>query len=110
MADVATALKGGDGVAFLVSAGIVYEIIAAACSSPQTTEINAGARSATLMKWVNLGVGQAILFVAIAAWLDKKHAGPILAGGGLAAVLMYGQYMHARSAGLKSCEPGTESY
>jgi hypothetical protein len=25
-------------------------------------------------------------------------------------VLMYGQYMHAKSAGLKSCEPGTESY
>jgi len=110
MADVATALRGGDGVAFLVSAGIVYEIIAAACSSPQTTEINAGARSATLMKWVNLGVGQAVLFVAIAAWLDRKHAGPILAGGALAAALMYGQYMHARAAGLRSCEPGTESY
>lgn len=110
MADVATALKGGDGVAFLVSAGIVYEIIAAACSSPQTTEINAGARSATLMKWVNLGVGQAVIFVLIAAWLDRKHAAPILAGGGLAAALMYGQYMHARSAGLASSEPGTESY
>ena len=110
MADVATAIKGGDGVAFLVSAGIVYEIIAAACSSPQTTEINAGSRSATLMKWVNIGVGQAILFVAIAAWLDRKHAAPILAGGGLAALLMYGQYVHARSAGLASSEPGTESY
>lgn len=110
MADVATAIKGGDGVAFLVSAGIVYEIIAAACSSPQTTEINAGARSATLMKWVNIGVGQAVLFVAIASWLDRKHAGPILAGGGLAAALMYGQYMHARAAGLASTEPGTENY
>jgi hypothetical protein len=110
MADVATAIKGGDGVAFLVSAGIVYEIIAAACSSPQTTEINAGSRSATLMKWVNIGVGQAVLFVAIAAWLDRKHAVPILTGGGLAAFLMYGQYMHARSAGLASSEPGTESY
>ena len=98
------------GIAFIVSAGVVYEIIAAACSSPQTTEINAGARSKTLMKWVNLGVGQAALFVLIAAWLDKKHAAPILAGGGLAAALMYGQYLHARSAGLKSCEPGTESY
>lgn len=110
MADVATAMRGGDGVAFLVSAGIVYEIIAAACSSPQTTEINAGARSATLMKWVHMGVGQAIIFVGIAAWLDRKHAGPILAGGALAAALMYGQYLHARSAGLKSSEPGTESY
>ena len=110
MADVATAIKGGDGVAFLVSAGIVYEIIAAALMIAATTEINAGSRSATLMKWVNIGVGQAILFVAIAAWLDRKHAAPILAGGGLAALLMYGQYVHARSAGLASSEPGTESY
>ena len=55
MADLASAAKGGGGVAFLVSAGIVYEIIAAACSSPQTTEINAKSRSDTLMKWVNLG-------------------------------------------------------
>ena len=110
MADVATAMRSEGGVAFLVSAGIVYEIIAAACSSPQTTEINAGARSATLMKWVNLGVGQAVIFVVIAAWLDKKHRMEILAGGGLAAGLMYGQYVHARAAGLRSCEPGTESY
>lgn len=110
MADVATAMRSEGGVAFLVSAGIVYEIIAAACSSPQTTEINAGARSATLMKWVNLGVGQAVIFVVIAAILDKKHRMEILAGGGLAAGLMYGQYVHARAAGLRSCEPGTESY
>lgn len=110
MADVAAAMKGGGGVAFLVSAGLVYEAIAAACSSPQTTEINAESRAGTLMKWVHLGVGQAVLFVLIAAWLDKRHRMEILAGGGLAAGLMYAQYIHARSAGLKSCEPGTESY
>ncbi|HZR54581.1 MAG TPA: hypothetical protein VFB06_34410 [Streptosporangiaceae bacterium] len=110
MADVATALKGSDGVAFLVSAGIVYEIIAAACSSPQTTEINAGRRADTLMKWVNIGVGQAVLFVLIAAWLDRAHRWSILGGGALAAVLMYGQYAHARAAGLRSTEPGTETY
>ena len=97
-----------DGIAFLVSAGIVYEIIAAACSSPQTTEINAKTRSDTLMKWVNIGVGQAAVFVIAAAVIDKKHASPILAGGVLAAVLMYGQYVHAKSAGLRSDEPGTE--
>jgi hypothetical protein len=104
------ALSGENGVAFLVSAGLVYEAIAAACSSPQTMEINARARAGTLMKWVHLGVAQAALFVVLAAWVDKRHRGAILAGGGLAAVLMYGQYMHAKSAGLKSCEPGTESY
>lgn len=108
MADMSSALKGDGGVAFLVSAGIVYEIIAAACSSPQTTEINAGTRADTLMKWVNLGVGQAAIFVLIAAFLDHRHAPHILVGGGLAAGLMYGQYVHAKRAGLASCEPGTE--
>lgn len=110
MADPSQTLSGGNGVAFLVSAGLVYEAIAAACSSPQTMEINAKARSGTLMKWVHLGVAQAALFVLIAAWADAKHRSAILAGGGLAAVLMYGQYMHAKSSGLRSCEPGTESY
>ena len=59
--------NGSTGIAFLVSAGIVYEIIAAACSSPQTTEINASKRADTLMKWVNLGIAQAALFVFAAA-------------------------------------------
>jgi len=110
MADLASAAKGGGGVAFLVSAGIVYEIIAAACSSPQTTEINAKSRSDTLMKWVNLGCVQAFLFVVIAAMLDQKRAPHILGGGLLALVLMYWQYMHAKQAGLRSNLPGTEDY
>lgn len=110
MADVATAMKSEGGVAFLVSAGIVYEIIAAACSSPQTAEINAHSRAETLMKWVHLGIVQSALFVAAAAWLDKRHRVQILAGGGVAMALMYGQYVHARSAGLASGAPDTESY
>jgi hypothetical protein len=109
MADVATAMKSEGGVAFLVSAGIVYEIIAAACSSPQTAEINAHSRADTLMKWVHLGIVQSALFVAAAAWLDKRHRAQILAGGGVAMALMYGQYVHARAAGLASGAPGTES-
>lgn len=110
MADMSTALNGESGVAFLVSAGLVYEAIAAACSSPQTMEINAHARAGTLMKWVHLGIGQAALFVLLAAYVDKRHRWAILAGGGLAGVLMYGQYVHAKQAGLASSEPGTESY
>lgn len=110
MADMATAAQSGDGIAFLVSAGIVYEIIAAACSSPQTTEINAGARAGTLMKWVHIGLVQAVLFIAIAATIDKKHAKAIVAGGGTAGALMYGQYVHAKRAGLRNGGPGTETY
>lgn len=101
---------GSDGIAFLVSAGVMYEIIAAACSSPQTTELNAHSRADTLMKWVHLGVGQGILFVVLAAIWDRKHRRPILLGGGLAAVLLYGQYEHARRSGLASGGPGTEKY
>lgn len=108
MADVATALKGDGGVAFLVSAGIVYEIIAAACSSPQTTEINASSRAGTLMKWVYMGMGQAAIFVVVAAMLDNRRAPHILGGGFLAMGLMYGQYVHARNCGLRSDLPGTE--
>jgi hypothetical protein len=102
--------SGSDGVAFLVAAGVMYEIIAAACSSPQTTELNAGARAGTLMKWVHLGVAQGVLFVGVAAFLDRRHAVPILAGGGAAAVLLYGQYAHAKRSGLASGGPPTESY
>lgn len=98
-----------DGIAFLVSAGIVYEIIAAACSSPQTAEINADTRAGTLMKWVNIGLIQAAAFIAAAAWFDTAHRVPIIAGGAVAGVLMWGQYRHAMTAGLSSCQGGTES-
>jgi hypothetical protein len=97
------------GVAFLVSAGIVYEIVAAACSSPQTTEINAAARSGTLMKWVHLGLLQSVLFVGAAAYFDRSRAGAYIAGGGSAAAIMYVSYVHAKRAGLASAAPGTES-
>lgn len=109
MADMATAERG-DGIAFLVSAGIVYEIIAAACSSPQTTEINASARADTLMKWVYLGVGQAAIFVLAAAVIDARHRRAIIAGGVLAGGLMLAQYHHAKKAGLANGGPPTESY
>jgi hypothetical protein len=101
---------GSNGVAFLVSAGVMYEIIAAACSSPQTTELNASARAGTLMKWVNLGVAQGLAFVIVAAAYDRKYAVPILAGGGAAAVLLYLQYAHAKRSGLAAGGPPTERY
>ena len=108
MADFASPGANSDGIAFLVSAGIVYEIIAAACSSPQTTEINASIRADTLMKWVHIGLVQALGFVVVAAWWDKRHRTAIITGGGIAAALMYYQYDHAKRAGLASDQPGTE--
>lgn len=99
-----------NGIAFIVAAGIVYEIIAACCSSPQTTEINAATRADTLMKWVNLGVLQAAGFIVIAAVLDKRHCWSIASGGALAGILMYWQYVHARNSGLSDGLPETETW
>lgn len=99
---------GSKGIAFLVSAGIVYEIVAAACSSPQTTELNAGTRAPTLMKWVHIGLAQAAFFIGAAAIVDPKNAGPVIAGGSLAAVILYASYAHAKTAGLANGGPGTE--
>lgn len=100
----------GNGVAFLVSAGIVYEVIAANCSSPQTTELNADKRAPTLMKWVHLGIGQSAIFVLAAAAFDRKHAPAILAGGITASVFMYYLYAHAKATGLQSTAPPTENW
>lgn len=108
MAIEKTGSKAGWGIAFLVSAGIVYEIIAAACSSPQTTEINADKRADTLMKWVYIGEGQAALFVGAAAYFDRKYATAYIAGGVTAGVIMHGCYVHAKQSGLADCREGTE--
>jgi hypothetical protein len=99
-----------NGVAFLVSAGIVAEIVAKACSSPQTTELNADKRAPTLMKWVHIGLVEAALFVVVAAAIDRRHRGAIVAGGVTEAVITYLEYQHGKSAGLASDQPGTESY
>ena len=98
----------GRGIAFLVSAGVVYEIIAAAASSPQTTQINAGARADTLMFWVHCGLGQAALFVALAAYFDRGHAQEIIAGGLLAGAILEASYLYAKAEGLKNPGASTE--
>jgi len=86
------------------------DLVAKACSSPQTTEINAGARAATLMKWVKVGIIEGAAFVTIAAILSPEAAGAFLAGGALEAVVTYAEYRHAKAAGLDSDEPGTEDW
>ena len=108
MADLPS-IGADDAVTFMVSAGLVYEIIAAACSSPQTAEINAAKRSATLMKWVKIGLLQSAVFVAIAAG-PLKGRGPAVAGALLAAGLMWASYWHANKAGLAAGGQPTESY
>lgn len=109
MADVSALGNGSWSIEFMVSAGLVFEIIAAACSSPQTTEINAGVRADTLMKWVIVGMAMSAVFVGIAAMMSKDKWPPIL-GGGLAGGMLWAAYAHAKAAGLKNGGPTTESY
>lgn len=101
--------RTGWGVAFLVSAGIMAEIIAKACSSPQTTEINADTRAGTLMKWVHIGLVEGAIFVTVAAVMDPEHRRPIIIGGVLEAAITYGEYVHGKRSGLASIEPATEA-
>lgn len=98
------------GIAFLVGAEFVYNTVAATNSSPQTTEINAHKRAPTLMKWVNIGLIQSGIFILIAVMMDRRNRGPILGGGLLAGISMWGQYVYAKQAGIKSEEPPTEDY
>jgi hypothetical protein len=100
---------GSWGVAFLVSAGSMAEFIAKACSSPQTVEINAKSRAATLFKWVNVGMVEGAVLVGVAVIVDANWRIPILAGALLEGIITYGEYLHARSAGLSSIAPGTET-
>lgn len=113
MADLPGIGNGLGSVKIAVYATLMYDVISATNSSPQTTEINAKARSDTLMKWVKLGLAQGFLFVAIGAWVEHKTGGDPLApilGGGLAAGLLWAQYVHAKNAGLASAQQGTETY
>lgn len=99
-----------NGIAFLVSAGIVFEIIACMCSSPQTAELNAEKRAPTLMKWVHVGQVTSGGFVVIAAAMDKKHSAAIITGGVAAMGLMEFMYLHAKAAGLANGGPATEDW
>ena len=104
--------NGLGSVKVAVYATLMYDVISATNSSPQTTEINAKKRAGTLMKWVHLGLAQGAIFVLLGAYIEAKSGGdpwaPII-GGGLAAGLLYAQYVHAKNAGLASSAGGTET-
>ena len=102
-------MENDHAISVAVYAALVYDVISATNSSPQTTEINAQMRGPTLMKWVHLGIAQAAMFAIIGAVMDPDHWPPIV-GATLAMGLMYAQYRHALAAGLASDEPGTEQY
>lgn len=97
-----------------VYAALTYDVISATNSSPQTTEINAAARADTLMKWVKLGLAQAALFAAVGIIIQVMRGQPwwpAALGSGLAGLLLWCQYVHAKNCGMKNAHlPGTETY
>lgn len=102
--------ENSHGLAFILAAGVVYEIIAFTCSSPQTAELNIKQREGTLMKWVHLGQGLAIVLIFAAASIDQRHRNSIIAGGIFGMVSAEAFYLYARHSGLNNPGPGTERY
>lgn len=95
------------GIAYLG----VKDIYSADNSSPQTTEINAKHRVATLMKWVNIAAAESLSIVLIlAAAAPRGHKRWPFLGGILALIVTYGQYLYAKACGVKSAAPPTEDF
>lgn len=82
--------QGSDSVLFGVSAALVFQIFSATNSSPQTTELFAKERSATLAKWVRRGLITSLAFIAVMAW-RTRNLWPVL-GGGSAGASMWWMY------------------
>lgn len=99
---------GGRMLKVAVSAELVYQLVGANMSSPQTAELNAAARAPTIGKWVTLTNVEAAAWIALLCVLDES-LWPLF-GGGVAAVGMWFKYRHAIKSGLSSDERGTESY
>jgi hypothetical protein len=100
--------QGSWGVAFLVAATFMADIVAKACSSPQTAEINIAKRSDTLMKWVNVGLVEGACLVTVALLVDRKYRTPILMGALAEGVITWAEYAHAKRSGLRTAGPSTE--
>lgn len=89
---------------------LVMDVISESCSSPQTAEINIGTREDTLMKWVTIGlvISGILLVAAIPGQSKGRRMAPVV-GGGLAMLVVWGQYGHAKRSGLANLDqPGTE--
>jgi hypothetical protein len=91
-----------------VSAEMVYQLVGSNMSSPQTAELNAGARAPTIQKWVTMTNAEAAAWIAFLILLDGT-LWPLV-GGGLALAGMVLKYRYAIDSGLRNPAPGTENY
>lgn len=102
--------SSGTAAAILIGvwATFALDVFSTFTSSPQTTELNARSRERTLMKWVTIAAGVAVLG-GLLGTLKSGRAWPLLASL-IVTLAMVGLYRHARDSGLRSAEPGTEAY
>jgi hypothetical protein len=91
-----------------VSAEMVYQLVGANMSSPQTAELNAGARAPTIGKWVTMTMWETAAWIIFLCLLDESWW-PLL-GGALAGAGMWVKYRYAIRSGLGSAAPPTENY
>lgn len=95
-----------------IYAALVFDIFSSTNSSPQTTELFAKDRAATLWKWIRIGAVVSIAFIALAVYTEFKHGegeksaylAPVV-GGVAALAIMWAMYSHALSEGGGS-KPG----
>ena len=95
--------SGRDGLAFGIYAALGYDVMSATNSSPQTTEMFASDRSATLMKWVHLGGIQGLALGLFGSYLEKS-IWPMI-GVTVAMGIMYVEYKHADASGKANPPP-----
>ena len=93
-----------------VTAELVYQLVGANMSSPQTAELNAEARAPTIGKWVRLTNLEAAGWIVLLMILARKLWMYVLLGGLIAAVGMWLKYRYAIRSGLGSGAPPTENY
>ena len=91
-----------------VAAELIYQLGSFNLSSPQTAELNAGARAPTIGKWVRLTVAEGGAWIVLLCMLDES-LWPLL-GGGIALGGAWFKYRYAIKAGLDSNAPATENY
>jgi hypothetical protein len=91
-----------------IAAEMIYQLVGSNMSSPQTAELNAGARAPTIKKWVDLTNAESGAWILFLCILDNT-LWPLV-GGGLALIGMVLKYKYAITTGLQSSAPGTENY
>ena len=96
------------GTIVALTAEMIYQLTGSNMSSPQTAELNAGARAPTIDKWVKITHWEAVLWILFFCWLYES-LWPIV-GGGLAWSGMWGKYRYAIVSGLADNLPPTEDY